>query len=84
MGTKFKVEGVSEGWHTFGLRWLPEEYLFYVDGKEAWRSRAGGVCQVPEFIKLTEEIGDWAGDLKQAKLPDYFEVAYVPVFDAVK
>ena len=84
MGTKFKVEGVSEGWHTFGLHWLPEEYIFYVDGKEVWRSRAGGVCQGPEFIKLTEEIGDWAGDLKQAKPPDYFEVDYVPVFDAVK
>ena len=81
-GTKFKVEGVTEGWHTYGLRWLPEEYTFYVDGKEVWRSKAGGVCQVPEFIKLTEEIGDWAGDIKQAKLPDYFEVDYVRVFDA--
>jgi len=82
-GTKFKIEGVTEGWHTYGLRWLPEEYTFYVDGKEVWRSKAGGVCQVPEFIKLTEEIGDWAGDIKQAKLPDYFEVDYVRVFDAV-
>jgi beta-glucanase (GH16 family) len=81
-GMKFKVEGVTEGWHTYGLRWLPEEYTFYVDGKEVWRSKAGGVCQVPEFVKLTEEIGDWAGDIKQAKLPDYFEVDYVRVFDA--
>ncbi len=40
--------------------------------------------QVPEFIQLTEEIGDWAGDLKQAKLPDYFEVDHVRVGDAVK
>jgi len=81
-GTKFKREGVTEGWHTFGLRWLPEEYTFYVDGQEVWRSKAGGVSQVPEFLKLTLEIGDWAGDIKQAKLPDHFEVDYVRVYDA--
>ena len=42
-----KVPGVMEGWHTFSLLWLPDEYVFYVDGKETWRTKAGGVCQVP-------------------------------------
>jgi len=83
-GTKFQIEGITEGWHTFGLCWLPEEYVFYVDGKEVWRSKAGGVSQAPEFIKLTEEIGDWAGDIKQAKLLDYFEVDYVRVYEAAQ
>lgn len=62
-------------------RWLPTEYVFYVDGKEVWRSDAGGVSQVPEFLKLTNEIGMWAGDIKSAQLPDYFEVDYVRVYD---
>ena len=75
---------VTEGFHTYGLLWLPAEYVFYVDGTEAWRSSAGGVCQVPEFLKLTNEIGDWAGDIKKANLPDYFEVDYVRVYDAVE
>jgi beta-glucanase (GH16 family) len=83
-GTKFKLPKVVTGFHTYGLLWLPDEYAFYVDGKEVWRSQAGGVSQVPEFIKLTNEIGQWAGDIKQAKLPDYFEVDYVRVYDAVK
>ena len=83
-GTIFTVPGVAEGFHTYGLLWLPTEYVFYVDGKEVWRSKAGGVSQVPEFIKLTNEIGKWAGDVTQAKLPDYFEVDYVRVYDAVK
>jgi beta-glucanase (GH16 family) len=83
-GRKFTVAGVTEGFHTYGLLWLPAEYVFYVDGQEVWRSRAGGVSQVPEFIKLTDEIGTWAGDIRQAKLPDYFEVDYVRVYDAVK
>jgi beta-glucanase (GH16 family) len=79
-GIKFNVAGVTEGWHTFGLLWLAEEYVFYVDGKETWRTTAGGVSRVPEFLKLTEEIGTWGGDIKQAKLPDQFEVDYVRVY----
>lgn len=80
-GTKFEVPGIMEGWHVFALVWLPSEYVFYVDGKETWRSSAGGVSQVPEYIKLTEEIGTWGGDIHQAALPDYFEVDYVRVYD---
>jgi beta-glucanase (GH16 family) len=80
-GTKVTVPGVTEGFHTYALLWTPEEYVFYVDGKEVWRSQAGGVCQVPEFLKLTNEIGKWAGDIKKAKLPDYFEVDYVRVYE---
>lgn len=82
-GTKFTVPGVMEGWHVFSLMWTADEYVFYVDGKEVWRSTAGGVSQVPEFIKLTEEIGSWGGKIQEAKLPDYFEVDYVRVYDLV-
>lgn len=82
-GTKFSVPAVMEGWHTFGLLWTKDQYVFYVDDKEVWRSAAGGVSQVPEFIKLTEEIGTWGGKIQEAKLPDFFEVDYVRVYDAV-
>jgi beta-glucanase (GH16 family) len=82
-GTKVKMPEVVDGFHTYSLLWLPEEYRFYVDGKEVWRTSAGGVSQVPEYLKLTEEIGKWGGDITQAELPDYFEVDYVRVYDAV-
>jgi alpha-L-fucosidase len=82
-GTRFTVPGLNEGWHTFGLLWTAEQYVFYVDGTESWRSSAGGVSQVPQYAKLTEEIGTWAGDIKQASLPDYFVVDYVRVYDPV-
>ena len=75
--------GVMEGFHTFGLLWTPDEYVFYIDGKETWRTKAGGVCQVPLYIKLSDEIGKWAGDIKLAKLPDPFLVDYVRVYDLV-
>ena len=83
-GLQFSVPGLNEGWHTFGLYWTPEEYVFYVDGLESWRTSAGGVSQVPEFAKLTEEIGTWGGDIAKANLPDYFTVDYVRVYDTVK
>ena len=57
---------------------------FYVDGKETWRTRAGGVCQAPLYIKLSDEIGEWGGDIAKAKLPDRFLVDYVRVYDLVK
>jgi len=77
------IPGLSEGFHTFGLHWTADEYVFYVDGKVTWRTSAGGVSQVPEYAKLTEEIGTWGGDIKKANLPDYFVVDYVRVYDAV-
>ncbi|HPC96254.1 MAG TPA: alpha-L-fucosidase [Sedimentisphaerales bacterium] len=83
VGTTFTVPGMSEGFHTFGLYWTPQEYVFYVNGQETWRTRGGGVSQVPEYAKLTEEIGEWGGDIAQARLPDHFVVDYVRVYDVV-
>jgi len=82
-GKVSRVPGVMQGWHTFALWWKPDEYVFYVDGKETWRTNAGGVCQVPLYIKLSDEIGPWAGQITKAKLPDRFLVDYVRVYDMV-
>lgn len=83
-GAKFTMPGVTEGFHDYGLLWLPDVYVFYVDGKEVWRSSAGGVSQVPEFLKLTNEIGAWAGKIQDATLPDTFEVDYVRVYELIR
>lgn len=76
-----RVPGVQEGWHTFGLWWTPEFYAFFVDGRETWHTMAGGICRVPLYIKLTEEIGPWAGDITRVRLPDFFLVDYVRVYE---
>lgn len=80
---KPEIPGLMKDWHTYALWWKPDEYVFYVDGKETWRTSAGGVCQAPLFIKLTDEIGQWAGDIKKANLPDQFLVDYVRLYDLV-
>jgi beta-glucanase (GH16 family) len=82
-GLKSQAPGVMEGFHTFSLWWSPEEYVFYVDGKETWRTTAGGVCQAPLYIKVSDEIGKWAGDIAKAQLPDEWLVDYVRVYDLV-
>jgi beta-glucanase (GH16 family) len=81
VGEVTTTPGVMNGFHTFSIWWKMDEYVFYVDGKETWRTKAGGVCQVPLYIKLSDEIGDWAGEITQAKLPDRFLVDYVRVYE---
>ncbi len=70
-----------DGYHVYALWWTPTEYHFYVDGVETWTTNAGGVSQAPEFIQITDEIAPWAGDIRNAKLPDFFYVDYVRVYD---
>ena len=78
------IPGVGTGFHTYGVVWTPTIYIFYVDGVETWRTTAGGVCQVPLYLKLTDEIGSWPdGIVSPATLPDYTYVDYVRVYDYV-
>jgi len=78
-GQTVTVPGLGEGWHTVGLLWTENEYVFYVDGKETWRS-AEGVSRRDEYIILSLEVGSWAGDIAEAALPDHLYVDYVRVY----
>lgn len=82
-GQVSKAPGVMDGFHTFSLMWTPDEYVFFVDEKETWRTKAGGVCQAPLYIKLSDEVGKWGGNIAEAQLPDRFLVDYVRVYDMV-
>ncbi|MEG1609374.1 MAG: family 16 glycosylhydrolase, partial [Clostridia bacterium] len=45
-----------EGYHTFALKWTPNEYVFFVDGNAVWATDFGGVSRVATYIMLTNEI----------------------------
>jgi beta-glucanase (GH16 family) len=51
-------------YHTFGMFWTPTEYVFYIDSIETWRTSAGGVSQVEQYMKLTLEVSSatWPGN----------------------
>ena len=54
----------DDNYHVFGMKWTPNEYIFYIDNQETWRSSAGGVSDVKQYLKLSLEVsGDkWPGD----------------------
>ncbi len=79
---------LAQGFHTFGLEWTPSQYVFYTDGEVTWRVD-GPISHRQQFILISTECmgyrttGQPAPELKKARLPDYFVVDYVRVFDRV-
>lgn len=70
------------GFHTYGLAWSEEAYVWYVDGREVWRTSTPGCNQNPMYLKLTVEFGEWAGIPKRPFARDEFVVDYVRVWQA--
>jgi len=66
------------------MMWTPEEYIFYIDNEETWRTSTAGVSDVNQYLKLTLEVSgqNWAGnwDDQVIKPIDWF-VDYVRVYD---
>lgn len=71
-------------YHTFSLLWTEDEYVYYIDGVESWRTKAEealGVCEVPLYLKITSEMGSWTSSaLIPENIPDYMKVDYVRVY----
>ena len=81
-----------EQFNTYGLKWTPEEYIFYVNGVETGRSRFGGVCKEPLYMLLSVEVdgvggvpcAGWSGNIAKnnpGDLPADFVVDYVRVWE---
>ncbi|MBN1412514.1 MAG: glycoside hydrolase family 16 protein [Spirochaetales bacterium] len=87
-GQSTVIPGLLEGFHTFTLEWYSSQYVFYVDGNETWRTSAGGVSQVPAYVKISGELSTeswavneyWANPQDDANYPDYFIVDWVRVY----
>lgn len=76
--------GLYDGeFHKFGMMWTPDEYIFYIDDVETWRSSAGGVSDVEQYMKLTMEVsnGTWPGDWNnQTTKPITWSIDYVRTY----
>lgn len=46
------IGGPMDDWHTYAVWWKKDGYIFYIDGKEAWRTNAGGVSSAAQFIRI--------------------------------
>ena len=66
-----------DGWHTYGFQWTKDMYIFYIDGKETWRTAEPGICVHPGYMKVTTEFGTWAAPIVPEELPDFCRVDWV-------
>ena len=70
-------------YHTFSLLWTDKEYVYYIDGKETWRTdaaKAKGTCKVPLYMIISSETGGWTGVPEISALPDSMKIDYVRVY----
>ncbi|MBE6901140.1 MAG: glycoside hydrolase family 16 protein [Ruminococcaceae bacterium] len=87
-GVQVKADVYDGEYHTFSCLWTRDEYVFYIDGTETWRTKAeaaGGTSRAESYMKITAEMGSWTKwtddcivDPKQ--LPDTMKVDYVRVY----
>lgn len=95
-GPDHKCEEIGKGatvdetvYHTFGVLWTPEGYIYYIDGVEDGRSQ-GPVSHIPQFILISTEVKGYrqkglnaATEEARAAVGDTFLVDHVRVFDIV-
>lgn len=69
-------------YHTFSMDWSDDAYIFYIDGNETARILAAqtDISQVEAYLKITLEVGSWAGKVIDSELPDGITVDYVNVY----
>jgi beta-glucanase (GH16 family) len=86
-GQSFKTPGgdYAAEFHTYAVRWTPDELVWYLDGKEYHRvTGQPGVPQVPMYLIVSTGLGppdSWGGPVgEDTVFPNYFDVDYVRVW----
>ncbi|MCG2460229.1 glycoside hydrolase family 16 protein [Flavobacteriaceae bacterium F89] len=72
-------KGVGKGFHTFGVEWLPDRYIFYIDGYKYYEVTRG-VSHIEEYMILSMEYPGKMEEIASTVFPDVFVVDYVKVY----
>jgi len=78
-GMQSYLKGVGKGYHKFGLEWLPDKYIFYVDGYKFYEVTKG-ISQIEEYLILSMEFPGDEKELEKTVFPDKMVVDYVKVY----
>ena len=76
-----KRDGWSKNYHVFSVQWTPNVIIFYIDGKETWRTSAR-VSKAQQYLILSLLASDYeALELPDKKLPQHMYVDWVRVWE---
>jgi beta-glucanase (GH16 family) len=78
-GYQSYLKGVGEDFHTFALEWLPDRYIFYIDGKKFYKITRG-ISQIEEYMILSMEYPNNLEEAAKSIFPDVFLVDSVRVY----
>lgn len=56
IGKSYLKNDPYKEYNTYGVEWNPNEYIFYINGRETGRLSTGGVSQNPEYLLLSVEF----------------------------
>lgn len=55
-----KVKSIYDDFHTYAVEWNKDEYIFYVDGYETWRTNhLNATSKIREYIILSVEVAGY-------------------------
>ena len=78
-GMQSYLKGVSEGFHTFSLEWMPDKYIFYIDGYKFYEVTQG-ISNIEQYLILSMEYPGKLEEIEKTRFPDVFEIDYVKVY----
>lgn len=94
-GHSIRTEGVSEEFHVYGVEWLPDKLIFYIDGEEQYTYDPQQITPQPTYecwpfdkrMHLLINLafgGDWGGarGVDDSYFPVRYEVDYVRVYQS--
>jgi beta-glucanase (GH16 family) len=71
----------SQDFHTFGIRWEPNEIIWYIDGLERFRSNQGVPAEPMYLLANLAVGGEWPGNPDETTpFPSYLEIDYIRVY----
>jgi beta-glucanase (GH16 family) len=78
---KNKRDGWSKNYHVFSVKWDPRKIVFYIDGKETWRT-SKHVSKEQQYLILSLLASDYeALEMSDKKLPQHMYVDWVRVWE---
>ncbi|HEY8571341.1 family 16 glycosylhydrolase [Phenylobacterium sp.] len=75
------IPDTSDGFHTYGALWTPQNLIWYIDGVEVFRTATPADMNKPMFMIANLALGGWGGEITNGQLPAEFKIDYIRAYD---